>query len=246
MSPFGDCPPALGASGSTPAGPPGATPAAAARDEHRSAGRERPLRVPLRRAPARHRRALRPATSPVDKSFACDEKGGLEPAAASVELSTIRTPEELDTGTRLPTFGRTSISHSILIRTHFLAPALPDRPIDTWPTGLGPTDTGDPLTGTSSSARPATPQLGQQLRQQQPVQLGPDPGLGPLPQPAPGGDAGTAHGLGGDVTPGDTRPQHVHDAGESGAVGDTRPPPAPRTTFGGGRQQRRNPLPQFI
>lgn len=35
---------------------------------------------------------------------------------------------------------------------------------------------------------------------------------------------GAAHGLGGDVTPRDTRPQHVHDAGECRSVRNTQPP----------------------
>ena len=64
-----------------------------------------------------------------------------------------------------------------------------------------------------------------QFAQQGGVQAGPDAGLGPVPQPAPGRHPGAAHALGRDVPPGDTGPQHVHDAGQGRAVRHTRSRP---------------------
>jgi hypothetical protein len=85
-----------------------------------------------------------------------------------------------------------------------------------------------------------------QLAQQGGVQAGPDAGLGPVPQPAPGRHPGAAHSLCGDVTPGHTGPQHVQDAGESRSVGNTQSPRMAAAPLGSGWQQRSNPLPQVV
>ncbi len=74
-----------------------------------------------------------------------------------------------------------------------------------------------------------------QLVQQDGMQAEPDTGLGPLPQPTPGRHPGAAHGLRGDVAPGDTRPQHVHDAGECHAVRNAQPPWTALAPFGSRR-----------
>jgi hypothetical protein len=82
--------------------------------------------------------------------------------------------------------------------------------------------------------------------QQRGMQTGPDAGLGPVPQPAPGRDAGAAHDLRGDIAPGDTGPQHVDDAGQGRPVRDSQSPGVAVASFGSGRQQRSHPLPQAI
>jgi hypothetical protein len=61
------------------------------------------------------------------------------------------------------------------------------------------------------------------LGQQGGVQAWPDAGLGPVPQPAPGRHAGTAHGFRRDVPPRDTGPQHEQDTGECCSVRNTQP-----------------------
>lgn len=83
-----------------------------------------------------------------------------------------------------------------------------------------------------------------QLAQQSGVQAWPDAGLGPIPQQAPGRHTGAAHRLRGDITPCNTGPQHVHDAGEGHSVGDTQPPGVAAAPFGSGRQQRGYPPPE--
>lgn len=82
--------------------------------------------------------------------------------------------------------------------------------------------------------------------QQNGVQAWPDAGLGPVPQPAPGRHPPTAHGLGRDIAPRDTGPQHEQDSGERHTVGNTRPSGIPAAPFGSRRQRRNHPLPQVV
>lgn len=84
------------------------------------------------------------------------------------------------------------------------------------------------------------------LGQQGGVQVRPDTSLGPVPRSAPGRHPGTAPCLRGDVTPRDTGPQRVQDAGERHSIGNTQPPRGAMAPLGGGRQQRGHPLPQVI
>jgi hypothetical protein len=74
-----------------------------------------------------------------------------------------------------------------------------------------------------------------QSGQQDGVQARPDVCLGPVPQSAPGRDSRAAHALGRDVAPGDTGPQHVHDAGQGRSVRNTQPPGMVAAPFGSGR-----------
>lgn len=84
------------------------------------------------------------------------------------------------------------------------------------------------------------------LGQQGSMQARPDTGFGPVPQPTPGRHAGTAHGLRGDVPPGDTGPQHEQDASECRSVRNTQPPGMSVASFGSGWQQGGHPLPQVV
>lgn len=84
------------------------------------------------------------------------------------------------------------------------------------------------------------------LGQRGSVQARPHAGLGPVPQPAPGRHPGAAHHLRGNITPCDTGPQHVHDAGEFHSVGKAQPPGVAMAPFGSRRQQRGHPLPQVV
>jgi hypothetical protein len=88
--------------------------------------------------------------------------------------------------------------------------------------------------------------VGAQLGQQQRVKLGPDAGLGPVPQPPPAGHSRTAEQAGGQLVPGDAGLEDEHDAGQSGTVIDR---PTSRTATAarlGSRQQRFDSLPQPI
>lgn len=85
-----------------------------------------------------------------------------------------------------------------------------------------------------------------QFGQQGGMQTRPDASLGPVPQSAPGRHPGAAHGLGRNIAPGDTGPQHVHDAREGRTVRNTQSTRVVAAAFGSGRQQRSDPLPQVI
>lgn len=90
--------------------------------------------------------------------------------------------------------------------------------------------------------QPGVPKLSEQGG----VQAWPDASLGPVPQPAPGRHAGTAHRLRRYVPPGDTGPQHEQDAGECCSVGNTQPSGMPVASFGSGWKQPGHPLPQVV
>ncbi|MDQ0688880.1 hypothetical protein QFZ56_007843 [Streptomyces achromogenes] len=85
-----------------------------------------------------------------------------------------------------------------------------------------------------------------QFGQQGGMQTGPDAGLGPVPQPAPGRHPGAAHGLGRNIAPSDTSPQHVQDAREGRPVRNPKSTRVATAPFGSRRQQRSHPLPQVI
>ncbi|MBP2049890.1 hypothetical protein J2Z21_002826 [Streptomyces griseochromogenes] len=85
-----------------------------------------------------------------------------------------------------------------------------------------------------------------QLCQQGGVQAGPDASLGPVPQSAPRRHPRAAHGLGGNVAPCDTGPQHVQHARECRAVCNTQATRIAAAPFRNRRQQRSRTLPQVI
>jgi len=84
------------------------------------------------------------------------------------------------------------------------------------------------------------------LGQQSGVQVWPDAGLGPVPQPAPGRHPGTAHHFCGDIAPRDTGPQHEQDTRERHSVGNAQPPGVAMAPLGSRRQQRSHPLIQVV
>lgn len=63
-----------------------------------------------------------------------------------------------------------------------------------------------------------------QLAQQDLMQLIPDTGQLPIPEPSPTGHARAAAHLCGQHPPGDAALQDKHDPGQSGPVADPRPP----------------------
>lgn len=69
------------------------------------------------------------------------------------------------------------------------------------------------------------------------MQLGPDSGFGPAPQPTPAGAPRTTHHLAGDVAPGHTPAQDVDDAGQRNPVWDPKSPWVAVFSCRVGRQQ---------
>jgi hypothetical protein len=85
-----------------------------------------------------------------------------------------------------------------------------------------------------------------QFRQKDLVQTRPDTGLGPVPQPPPGGDSAAADPLGRDIRPAHALAQHVDDPTQGSPVvrrKPTRTASAPRRAAG---KQRGYPFPQVI
>ena len=87
---------------------------------------------------------------------------------------------------------------------------------------------------------------GAQLIEQHLMQLRPDPGLRPVSQASPAGDAGAVELLSGHLSPGAAGDQDMDDAGRRGTLITRQPPgmaePAGRTR----REQRLQPLPQPV
>lgn len=87
---------------------------------------------------------------------------------------------------------------------------------------------------------------GAHLIEQHLMQLRPDPGLGPVPQPPPAGDTRAAQLLSRHLSPGASGHQDANDAGQSSAVITRQAPGVAEATRWTLRQQQLDPLPQPV